>query len=107
MRKVTKKDINKENMVVLYYCQCQQILRMFADDYKVGYNTGINGWNYDLYNINGISIIHGYNPPYEKNNNQDLKRALVKLNNKVAKLSMMEVYKSYQHLKKEFLEIFE
>lgn len=107
MRKVTRNDINKENMVVLYYCQCQHILRMFADDYKVGYNIGINGWNYDLYTINGISIIHGYNPPYEKNNNRELKKALIKFNNKVAKLSMLESYKNYQCLKKEFLEFFE
>ena len=107
MKKETRKDINKNNMVVLYYCQCQQVLRMFADDYKIGYNMGINGWNYDLYDIRGISIVHGYNPPYEKNNNQELKKSLIRLNNKVSKMDMLEIYKNYNELKKEFLEIFE
>ena len=26
------------------------------------YNSGVNGWNYDVYHINGYAIINGYRP---------------------------------------------
>lgn len=107
MKKITRNEINKNDMVALYYCQCQHIIKLFADDYKIGYNSGANGWNYDLYNINGVSVVTGYNVPYEQYNNKARKNALVKFNNKVANLTMIEVAKNYQNLKKEFSKIFE
>lgn len=109
MRKVTRNDINKNNMVTLSYCQCQKVLNMFAYDYKVGYNSGVNGWNYDLYNIHGISIVTGYNTPYNKYNNQEIKKKLIQLDNKI-KLNFY-TFSEYEEQKRkwfrEFLEIFE
>ena len=104
MRKITRNDIDKNNMVVLGYCQCQTILNMFAYDYKVGYNSGIYGWNYDLYRINGVDIVTGYNTPYAKYNNNEVKNKLVKLENEARK---NYDYSKIAEYKKEFFKIFE
>lgn len=103
MKKVTRNEINKNNMVTLGYCQCQRVLNLFGNDYKVGYNSGVNGWNYDLYNINGVSVVTGYNVPFKQYNNMELKRKLIMLDNKLKNVKFGE----YEILKKEFLEIFE
>lgn len=105
MRKVTRKDINKNSMVALGYCQCQTILDMFGYDYKIGYNSGVYGWNYDLYRVHGIDILTGYNVPYYQYSNKDIKEKLIALENKVRK---EESYYSLNYKKgqKEFLEIF-
>lgn len=106
MRKVTRSEINKENMVALSYCQCQAVLNMFAYNYKVGYNSGIYGWNYDLYRIKGIDIVTGYNTPYNQYSNEKIKNKLIALENKIRK---EESYYSLNYKKgqKEFLKIFE
>lgn len=102
MKKVTRNEINKNNMVALNYCQCQRALNLFGYDYKIGYNSGVNGWNYDLYNINGVSVVTGYNVPFKQYNNMELKRKLIMLDNRLKNMKFGE----YQNLKKEFLEIF-
>ena len=48
MRKITRNEINKTNMVAIGYCQAQAALNLFGADYKIGYNAGVYGWNYDL-----------------------------------------------------------
>lgn len=100
--KITRKDINKENMVALSYCQCQTILNIFGNKYKIGYNSGIYGWNYDVYRINNIDIITGYNIPYIRYSNKHLKNQLVALENKVRKNKDFTKNKEYQ---KEFFDI--
>ena len=109
MRKITRKQINKTNMVALGYCQAQTVLNLFGTDYKVGYNAGVYGWNYDLYRINDIDVITGYNVPYYKYSNNDLKIKLIELENKIRKeergLTFLEYEKKLQQWKKEFLEI--
>lgn len=107
MRKVTRNNINKKNMVALGYCQCQAVLNMFAYDCKVGYNSGLNGWNYDLYRVNGVDIVTGYNAPYYKYSNMEIKNKLIALENKVSKCSLEEYRKNKERWKKEFLRIFE
>lgn len=107
MKKVTRNDINKENTIALSYCQCQAVLAMFGGEYKIGYNAGVYGWNYDLYEVNGVSIVTGYHVPYYKYNNQELKKKLIALDNKVQRLNFLETSKKFNELKKEFLEIFE
>lgn len=106
MKKITRNDINKENMVVLGYCQCQRILNMFAYDYKIGYNSGIYGWNYDLYRINEIDIVTGYNVPYYQYNNDELKNKLIALENKIRNEKICFSEENHKKLQKEFLEIF-
>ena len=103
-KKVTKNEINKNSMVALGYCQCQEILDLFAYDYKIGCNTGIYGWNYDLYRINGIDVVAGYNVPYEKYNNKEIKNKLIALENRVR--SEKDSFNTYKKYKERFLEIF-
>ncbi len=108
--RITRNEINKENMVALGYRQCQTILNRFGEDYKVGYNSGVYGWNYDLYRVNGVNVITGYRVPYYKYSNNELKNKLIKLENKIRKeeknLTFSEYEKKQQQWKKEFLEIF-
>ena len=104
MRKITRNDINRGNMVALGYCQCQTILNRFGYEYKVGENIGVNGWNYNLYRINGIDIVTGYNAPYKKYSNKELKNKLIALENKIRKNFD---YSKREDYKKEFFRIFE
>lgn len=104
MRKVTRNEINRKNMVALGYCQIQTILGLFADDYKVGYNSGVYGWNYDLYRIRGIDVVTGYNVPYYDCSNKEIKNKLIALENKVRE---NKDYTKIEDYKKEFFEIFE
>lgn len=107
IKKITRNNINQENMVVLSYCQCQTALNRYAYNNKVGYNAGIYGWNYDLYRVNGVDIVTGYNCPCENKSNKDIKAKLIAFENKLQELSLREVYENEEELKKEFLEIFE
>lgn len=103
MKKITRNDIDKNNMVAVSYCQCQTVLDLFAYKYKVGYNAGIHGWNYNLYRIGGVDIVTGYNVPYEKYSNKEIKNKLIELENKMRK--KLDFTKKEEY-KKEFFEIF-
>lgn len=110
MKRITRNDINKNNMVALGYCQCQTVMNLFGYDYKVGYNAGVYGWNYDLYNINGVSIVTGYNVPYCQYNNEERKKKLIALDNKIRKTEYISFSEYEENRKKwfeEFLRIFE
>lgn len=102
MRKITRNDINKNNMVALSSGQCQTILSMFASDYKIGYNEGVYGWNYDLYEINGVDIVAGYRIPYKSSENKEVKKALIALENKVREMAGAEAWNNFDQLKKDF-----
>lgn len=106
LRKVTRNDINKGNMIALSYCQCQTVLGMFGYDCKVGYNSGIYGWNYDLYRVNRVDIVTGYNVPYRQYSNKEIKNKLITLENKIRKTNFCFSKEDYKKLQKEFLEIF-
>lgn len=105
-KKITRNDIDQNNMVVLGYCQAQTTLNKFAYNYKVGYNSGVYGWNYDLYHINGVDIITGYNCPYRSKSNKEIETQLIAFENKLRRLSSSEMYEKDEALKMEFLEIF-
>ena len=106
-KKITRNDINQENIVVLGYCQAQTVLTRFAYNNKIGYNSGVYGWNYDLYRVNGVDIITGYRCPYENKTNKEIKTQLIAFENKLRKLSYSETYEKNEQLQKEFLNIFE
>ena len=110
MRKITRNEINKTNMVALGYCQAQAALNLFGTDYKVGYNAGVYGWNYGLYRIGGVDVVTGYNVPYYKHSKKDIKNKLIELENKIRKeergLTFLEYEKNVKKWEKEFLEIF-
>lgn len=111
IKKITRNNINKKNMVALGYCQCQAALSRFAYDCKVGYNSGVYGWNYDLYRVNGVDIVTGYDTPYKEYSNNVIKNKLIELENKIKKeernLTFSEYEKSVKEWRKEFLNIFE
>ena len=104
MKRITRSDIDKNNMVALSYCQCQTILNLFGYEYKIGYNTGLYGWNYDLYRIHGVNIVTGYNVPYANRSNEKLKNKLVSLENRVRANKDSSFFEEYR---KEFFRIFE
>ena len=108
-KKITRNDINKNNMVALGYCECQTVLNMFGDSFKIGYNAGVYGWNYDLYYVNGVNIVTGYRVPYTEYSNRELKKKLVALENKIRKqnLSFGEYEEAKENWRQEFLRIFE
>ena len=106
MRKITRNEINKTNMVAIGYCQAQAALNLFGADYKIGYNAGVYGWNYDLYRIGGVDIVTGYRTPYYEYSKKDIKKKLITFENKLRKLSFSERYEKEEILKKEFFEIF-
>ena len=50
-------DLPVDKIVVVRYCELQYLLSGID---AVGYNAGINGWNYDVYIIGNIGILTGY-----------------------------------------------
>lgn len=81
--KTTKKEMmyQSNHIIKLGYCQAQHLLYSYQ---PIAYTTGVNGWNSDIYFINGHYISTGYRPfgtitpPYEMVNKYDeLARAIV------------------------------
>ena len=69
---LTKKDvlrITRGNVYSIGYCKAQYLL-MFT--HKVGYNSGIYGFNYDVYIVGDDTIITGYRPFNAKKINYEL-----------------------------------
>ena len=59
--KTTRKQINQNynSIISIGYCEAQYLLR---GKNPIAYNDGYYGWNYDLYDINGVAIVTGYRP---------------------------------------------
>lgn len=57
--KVTKKQLNLyfNNVVYAGYCELQFLL---SSNMPFGYNAGVSGWNWDAYNLYGVTIVTGY-----------------------------------------------
>lgn len=53
-------DLPVDKIVTAGYCDLQYLLSGID---PVGYNAGINGWNYDVYIIGDIGILTGYRMP--------------------------------------------
>ena len=58
---VTKKQVmsSYSNILKLSSCKLQDLLNRFSPRY---YTCGVNGWNADIYIIDGMCIVTGYNP---------------------------------------------
>lgn len=66
--KTTAKAI-KENyysIISVGYCDLQSLL---SYENPVAYTAGYYGWNFDLYDIDGIAIVTGYRTMPQKNSN--------------------------------------
>ena len=60
--KVTRKDVQGFKVLKVGYCKMQNLLK-YSGGNKVGYNSGVYGWNYDLYKFGlNIAITTGYRP---------------------------------------------
>ena len=59
--KTTRKQINKNynSVISIGYCDAQYLLQ---GKNPIAYNAGYYGWNYDLYDVNGVAIVTGYRP---------------------------------------------
>ena len=59
--KTTRKEINQnyKNVICVGYCQAQDLLR---GKNPIAYNAGVYGWNADIYDVNGVAIVTGYQP---------------------------------------------
>ena len=69
---LTKNDVLRLTRGKVYsvgYCKMQYLL-MYSR--CVGYNWGINGWNYDVYIVGDDTIITGYRPFKAKKINYEL-----------------------------------
>ena len=59
--KTTKKEIyqNYRNVICVGYCKLNHLL----SNYKpIAYYSGADGWKCDIYDINGVAIVTGYQP---------------------------------------------
>ena len=59
--KTTKKQINQnyQNVICVGYCELDYLL---SNQEPIAYNSGVYGWNCDVYDINGVAIVTGYRP---------------------------------------------
>ena len=59
--KTTKKEIyqNYNNVICVGYCQMDYLL---TNHEPIAYNSGVKGWKCDIYDINGVAIVTGYQP---------------------------------------------
>lgn len=57
--KLTKTDLknNFKVKVSCGYCELQSLLNMKS---RVGYNKGVYGWNFDVFDFGGVGLITGY-----------------------------------------------
>ena len=57
--KTTKKEIyqNYKNVICVGYCKLDNLL---TNHKPIAYNSGADGWKCDIYDINGVAIVTGY-----------------------------------------------
>ena len=84
--KTTRNQLTKyfNNIISVPYCSLQKLLSY--EDAKF-YNAGINGWNCDVYTVNGDCIVTGYRTfgtpaPYELITAYEAKAEEIKKNNR-------------------------
>ena len=59
--KTTRKQINQNyrRVICIGYCDAQYLLN---GKNPIAYNSGVYGWNCDVYDIKGVAIVTGYRP---------------------------------------------
>lgn len=69
--KTTAKDVKNgyHYIIAVGYCELQSLLQY---EHPVAYTAGTYGWNFDVYDVNGVAIVTGYRGmPNNKNVNCD------------------------------------
>ena len=59
MKKLTNKNIINKTFKKVFSCGYCDLQFITSKD-PIAYNKGLYGWNYDLYDYNGIAITSGY-----------------------------------------------
>lgn len=59
--KTTRNKINQnyKNVICVRYCKMDYLL---TNHDPIAYNSGVGGWNCDIYDVNGVAIVTGYRP---------------------------------------------
>lgn len=59
--KTTKNEIykNYKNVISVEYCKMDYLL---TNQQPIAYNAGVDGWKCDIYDVNGVAIVTGYQP---------------------------------------------
>lgn len=70
--KTTAKDLKAGYHYIIEagYCDLQSLLNY---ERPIAYSSGIYGWNFDVYDINGVAIVTGYRGMPSKNSKADYK----------------------------------
>lgn len=55
--KAIKNNYSKNEIISIGYCAAYHLLKNHS---PIAYTSGVYGWNYDVYNINGVCICTGY-----------------------------------------------
>ena len=56
---ITKKDLRSGMTLYCYYCDIQSCEHFLA---RIGYNSGVYGWNCTVYAAGDIAVVTGYRP---------------------------------------------
>lgn len=84
------------NIISVGYCELQSLL---CYEYPVAYNRGTYGWNFDVYDVDGVAICTGYRPISSKNANVDYETV-----RKYKKLSAGKTREEKRELLKRFID---
>ena len=59
--KTTRKEIysNFKNVICVGYCKLDYLI---SNHNPIAYNSGVDGWKCDIYDIGGVAIVTGYQP---------------------------------------------
>ena len=98
--KTTRKAViaGSPRLVSAGYCDLQTLLRYHS---PVAYTSGVYGWNFDVYEIHGLTICTGYRgiPGRRANNAKEYER---KAREAVERLDWREAEAEIEHLLTEF-----
>ena len=70
--KTTEKEVKQgyHKIIAVGYCDLQSLLSYRSPD---AYTCGLYGWNFDVYDIDGVAIATGYRGMPDKNSNASYK----------------------------------
>mgnify|MGYP003178839514 CR=1 FL=1 len=57
--KLTRNDL-RNNFGVIVSCGCCELQSLLSIKNRVGYNKGVCGWNFDIFDFGGVGLITGY-----------------------------------------------
>ena len=60
---VTRTQVKQNFERILYTNYCGMSFLLMGKT-PIAYNSGVYGWNYDLYDLNGVALLTGYRGTY-------------------------------------------